>query len=82
VEVSIETGRTHQIRVHAKHAEHAIAFDDKYGDKEFDNQVKSRGLRRLFLHAHQLIFTNPTTGDIQKVNIPLSVELQKFLDKL
>jgi 23S rRNA pseudouridine955/2504/2580 synthase len=82
VEVAIETGRTHQIRVHAKHAEHAIAFDDKYGDKEFDNQVKSRGLKRLFLHAHQLIFTNPLTGDIQKVNIPLSVELQNFLDKL
>ncbi|MDC0904664.1 RluA family pseudouridine synthase [Candidatus Thioglobus sp.] len=82
VEVTIETGRTHQIRAHAKYAEHAIACDDKYGDKEFDRQVKFRGLKRLFLHAHQLTFTNPLTGDIQKVQAPLSKELQEFLAKL
>ncbi|SHN91062.1 Ribosomal large subunit pseudouridine synthase C [Bathymodiolus heckerae thiotrophic gill symbiont] len=82
VEVTIETGRTHQIRAHAKYAEHAIACDDKYGDKEFDRQVKFRGLKRLFLHAHQLTFTNPMTGDIQSAKAPLSVELQDFLDKL
>jgi 23S rRNA pseudouridine955/2504/2580 synthase len=82
VEVTIETGRTHQIRAHAKYAEHAIACDDKYGDKEFDRQVKFRGLKRLFLHAHQLTFTNPLTGDIQKVQAPLSKELEEFLAKL
>ena len=82
VEVTIETGRTHQIRAHAKYAEHAIACDDKYGDKEFDRQVKFKGLKRLFLHAHQLTFTNPMTGEIQKASAPLSVELQDFLDKL
>jgi 23S rRNA pseudouridine955/2504/2580 synthase len=82
VEVSIETGRTHQIRAHAKYANHAIAGDDKYGDKEFDRQVKFKGLKRLFLHAHQLIFTNPSTGEIQKINAPLPAELQDFLAKL
>ncbi len=82
VEVTIETGRTHQIRVHAKYSGHSLAGDDKYGDKEFDRLVKFKGLNRLFLHAHQLIFTNPVTGDIQKVNAPLSVELQEFLEKL
>lgn len=82
VEVTIETGRTHQIRAHAQYAEHAIAGDDKYGDREFDRQVKFRGLKRLFLHAHQLTFTNPLTGDIQKVSAPLSIELKQFLDKL
>ncbi|HIB28422.1 RluA family pseudouridine synthase [Candidatus Thioglobus sp.] len=82
VEVTIETGRTHQIRAHAKYADHAIACDDKYGDKEFDRQVKFKGLKRLFLHAHQLTFTNPLTGDIQKASAPLSPELQDFLDKL
>ncbi len=82
VEVTIETGRTHQIRAHAKYADHAIACDDKYGDKEFDRQVKFKGLKRLFLHAHQLTFTNPMTGEIQKASAPLSVELQDFLDKL
>ncbi len=82
VEVTIETGRTHQIRAHAKYANHAIACDDKYGDQEFDRQVKFRGLKRLFLHAHQLTFTNPLTGDIQKAQAPLSVELEQFLAKL
>ncbi len=82
VEINIETGRTHQIRAHAKYAGHALACDDKYGDKEFDRQVKFKGLKRLFLHAHQLIFTNPLTNDIQKVNAPLPVELKKFLAKL
>ena len=82
VEVLIETGRMHQIRAHAKHAGHEIAGDDKYGDKVFDTQVKAKGLKRLFLHAHQLTFTNPLTNEIQKVNAPLSEELQIFIDQL
>ncbi len=82
VEISIETGRTHQIRAHAKYAGHALACDDKYGDKEFDRQVKAKGLKRLFLHAHQLIFTNPLTHDIKTVNASLPVELEEFLAKL
>jgi 23S rRNA pseudouridine955/2504/2580 synthase len=82
VEVTIETGRTHQIRVHAKYADHPLAGDDKYGDKYFEEQVKSKGLERLFLHAHQVIFTNPTTKKIQKVHSPLADDLLSFLDKL
>ncbi len=82
VNISIETGRTHQIRVHAKYAGHALACDNKYGDKEFDRQVKFKGLKRLFLHSNQLIFINPLTSDIQKVNAPLPVELEEFLAKL
>ncbi len=82
VEVLIETGRTHQIRTHAKYANHPIAGDDKYGDTGFNEQVKERGLKRLFLHAHQLVFTNPLTKDIQKIRAPLSKELQTFLQQL
>jgi len=82
VEVLIETGRTHQIRAHAKHAKHPIAGDDKYGDPSFDKQVKDKGLKRLFLHAHQLTFTNPLTNEIQKVQAPLTQDLQDFLKKL
>ncbi|BAS67131.1 RluA family pseudouridine synthase [Bathymodiolus septemdierum thioautotrophic gill symbiont] len=82
VEVLIETGRMHQIRVHAQYAGHPLAADDKYGDREFDRKVHSQGLKRLFLHAHQLTFTNPTTEEIQTVKAPLSKELIKFLDKL
>ena len=57
VEVEIKTGRTHQIRVHAKHAKHPIAQDDKYGDPDFNDLMKKIGLDRLFLHAKSLTFT-------------------------
>lgn len=50
------TGRTHQIRVHALHAGHPIAADDKYGDKEFNRQMRQSGCKRLFLHASRLKF--------------------------
>ena len=82
VEVVIETGRTHQIRVHAKYADHPIAQDDKYGDRLFDKMMKKKGLNRLFLHAKSVTFTNPTTNEIQKVVAPLPIELENFLNKL
>jgi len=82
VEVLIETGRTHQIRAHAKHAGHPIAGDDKYGDPRFDAEIKTKGLKRLFLHAHQLTFTNPLTNEIQKVQAPLTQDLQDFIKQL
>ena len=82
VEVLIETGRMHQIRVHAQYVGHPLACDDKYGDREFDRKLHAQGLRRLFLHAHQLTFTNPSTGEIQTVKAPLSAELEVFLATL
>lgn len=54
VEASPVTGRTHQIRVHARHAGHPIAGDNKYGDDDFSREVRELGGRRLFLHAHAL----------------------------
>ena len=82
VEISIETGRTHQIRVHAKFAGHPVAQDDKYGDAAFDQFMKKKGLNRLFLHAKTLTFTNPLTNEIQKVSAPLPADLEAFLKKL
>ena len=82
VEVSIETGRTHQIRVHAKFAGHPVAQDDKYGDAVFDQFMKKKGLNRLFLHAKTLTFTNPLTNEIQKVSAPLPADLEAFIKKL
>lgn len=82
VEVIIETGRTHQIRAHAKYANHSVAGDDKYGDKIFEEKVHNKGLKRLFLHAHQVIFTNPMSNKIEKVKAPLTKDLITFLDKL
>ena len=54
VEARPITGRTHQIRVHAQFAGHAIAGDEKYSKKEDAGWVKQIGLNRLFLHASRL----------------------------
>lgn len=81
VEAQPVTGRTHQIRVHALHAGHPIAGDDKYGDAEFDRGLKGRGLSRLFLHAARIEL--PRSG--QKpltVEAPLPAELVKVLAAL
>ena len=57
IDVRIETGRTHQIRVHCAHVGNPIAGDEKYGDREFDKRMRDRaGLKRLFLHAMRFEF--------------------------
>jgi len=76
------TGRTHQIRVHTLHAGHPIAFDDRYGEREFDSQLSGTGLRRLFLHALSLRFTHPNTGEILRIEAPLDDQLKQCLKKL
>ncbi|MBI1421856.1 MAG: 23S rRNA pseudouridine(955/2504/2580) synthase RluC [Gammaproteobacteria bacterium] len=82
MEIHIETGRTHQIRVHAAHLDHPIAGDDKYGDKEFNRQMQAAGLTRLFLHARSLAFTLMEPHKDIAVNAPLDKELTQLLDKL
>lgn len=82
VKVKLETGRTHQIRVHAGYSGHPIAGDDKYGDEEFNQQMKKLGLKRLFLHAQSLKFTLPESGKSLKVEAPLDQQLQSVLKKL
>lgn len=76
VEVKIYTGRTHQIRVHAAHQGHPIACDDRYGDPEFNKLAKKRGLKRMFLHAHSIEFTLPSTNQHIKVTAPLDPDLE------
>ncbi len=82
VDVLIETGRTHQIRVHAQYAKHPVAQDNKYGDNHFDQFMKKKGLNRLFLHAKTITFTNPMTKEIQRVTAPLPDDLEELLNKL
>ena len=82
VEVSLETGRTHQIRVHAAHAGHPLAGDEKYGDEEFNRQLRRMGLRRLFLHAHALAFEFPDDHTHIEVSAPLDETLLDVLEKL
>ena len=52
--VRIRTGRTHQIRVHARHAGHPVGGDEKYGERAFNRACRAHGLRRMFLHAGEL----------------------------
>src|SRR6201997_4691863 len=81
VEVTLDTGRTHQIRVHAAHAGHPVAGDEKYGDEAFNQALRGLGLRRMFLHASSVGFTWPQ-GGLFSVNTPLPAELAAVLEKL
>ncbi len=80
-EVVIKTGRTHQIRVHAQSLGHPVAGDEKYGDDEFNRQMKSQGLKRMFLHAEKLSIKT-MQGKALKLISPLDKELQSVLTSL
>lgn len=82
LEVSIDTGRTHQIRVHAAHAGHPVAGDDRYGDKDYNAYLQSFGLQRMFLHAHSLSFDWPDTGEPFNASTPLPDDLRAVLTAL
>ena len=81
MEVRLHTGRTHQIRVHAAHAGHPVAGDEKYGDATFNEELRGLGLKRMFLHAHSLSFAWPRGGDFS-INTPLPTELAALIDAL
>ncbi len=80
LEVTIKTGRTHQIRVHLASQGHPIAGDDKYGDFEHNKLLQKMGLKRMFLHAWQLKFQHPQSHRPVSLQAPLPSELQKFVD--
>ncbi len=82
VKASPVTGRTHQIRVHTLHAGHPIAFDDRYGDRDFDTQLASTKLNRLFLHASSLTFIHPSTGEKMRIEAPMDKTLRYCLQVL
>lgn len=83
VDVRIDTGRTHQIRVHAAHLGHPVAGDDKYGDAEMNRRLKEQtGLRRLFLHAASLEFALDGGRTPYLLNAPLADDLRAALDRL
>ncbi len=82
-EVRIETGRTHQIRVHARHLGHPVAGDDKYGDPEVNKRLREQiGLKRLFLHAASLQFALDGGKTPYVLNAPLADDLAAALDRL
>ncbi len=82
-EVRIETGRTHQIRVHAQHLCHPVAGDDKYGEPDVNKRLREQiGLKRLFLHAASLEFALDNGKTPYVLNAPLAEELADALNRL
>ena len=81
MEVDLETGRTHQIRVHAAHVGHPVAGDEKYGDQDFNARMREEGLTRMFLHSHRISFDWPNGGDFS-ASAPLPKDLAAVLDAL
>ncbi len=79
LEVTIKTGRTHQIRVHLSHAGHPIVGDDKYGDFELNRQLTRLGFKRMFLHAWRLQLTHPVSGAAMQLQTELPPELQRWI---
>lgn len=82
MEIRLLTGRTHQARVHAAHAGHPIAGDDKYGDRDFNRHLQRLGLKRMFLHAWRLQFSHPLHDRKMNVEAPLPAELTALLERL
>ncbi|MBT1118534.1 23S rRNA pseudouridine(955/2504/2580) synthase RluC [Stutzerimonas nitrititolerans] len=81
VEARPVTGRTHQIRVHARHAGHAIAGDSKYGDEDFSREIRELGGKRLFLHAYGLKVPLPDGGELN-LEAPVDEVWSQTLGKL
>ncbi len=82
MDVNIETGRTHQIRVHAAFAGHPVAGDDKYGERDFNARMRKLGLQRLFLHCREMSFVWPDSGETIRLRTHLAPDLVAVIDQL
>jgi 23S rRNA pseudouridine955/2504/2580 synthase len=82
LEATLDTGRTHQIRVQLAHLGFPVAGDEKYGDFELNRRLAKQGLKRMFLHAHELAFDHPLTGARIELVAPLPGELAGFVREL
>lgn len=82
VALTLDTGRTHQIRVHLAAQGHPIAGDDKYGDFERNKALQKQGLRRMFLHAWRLQFSHPERAERIELQAALPPDLLSFTKHL
>ncbi len=82
VQATLKTGRTHQIRVHMQSQDCPIAGDERYGDYQANKRLQKLGLKRMFLHAYELILDHPISGERLHLKAELPAELQDFLNDL
>ena len=88
--VEIETGRTHQIRVHMAHIGHPLLGDPIYGDgtdperfvRRRDGEERGEVLQRAALHAWELVFAQPFTGETVRVTAPVPPDMRGYLTKV
>ncbi len=76
VQVKLETGRTHQIRVHFSYMGYPVVGDDKYGHKE------TLAVERQMLHAYQLTIKHPTNGEQMVFTAPIHQDMEDILQEL
>ena len=81
MDVLLETGRTHQIRVHAQHEGLPVAGDEKYGDNDCNRALRELGVKRLFLHAHRLRVPM-LDGSYREFVAELPIDLMSVLPRL
>lgn len=84
IKCRLETGRTHQIRIHLAEAGHPVCGEKVYGSREFTTAKKRPGPHapRLALHAAELGLIHPTTNEPMEFEMPLPSDLKMFLQKL
>ena len=79
VEVFLQTGKTHQIRVHMAHLGAPIVGDVRYGDPISDGRILKSASRRLFLHALRISFPHPTKGKRISISAPEPKEFGELM---
>jgi RluA family pseudouridine synthase len=82
VECVIETGRTHQLRVHFEHIGTPIAGDGIYGQRKKNGWLRKKGLERQFIHARELQFKHPITNQEIRLTAKLPKDLSRVLKTL
>ena len=83
LDIALKTGRTHQIRVHLAHAGHPIVGDPKYGDFALNKAfARERRFARMFLHARELSFDHPASGERLSLAAPLPADCATLLTQL
>jgi 23S rRNA pseudouridine955/2504/2580 synthase len=80
LQADLETGRTHQIRVHLAHVGHPLLGDEKYGDFELNKVLEKEGHKRMFLHAFKIAFKHPEDGREIRLEAPMPAAFSRFVE--